>query len=92
MVNDTRLLEAALGDGRKKIEGNESETIVLQRRCVRAARDIPAGTVLQRADLDVLRPAPQHAIPAHLVESVVGSTLMVPMQQGQEITWGDLGQ
>ena len=87
MVEDTRMLEASLGDGAKKIEDNERETIVLQRRCVRAARDLPAGTVLTRADLEVLRPAPTDAIPAHEVLDVVGTALNAPVTAGQAITW-----
>ena len=67
MVDETRLLEAAMGTGVKGVEDNERETVVLQRRCVRAARDLPAGTVLIRDDLEVLRPAPVEAVPAHEV-------------------------
>jgi sialic acid synthase SpsE len=87
MVEDTRMLEASLGDGVKKIEDNERETVVLQRRCVRAARDLPAGTVLERTDLEVLRPAPLEAIPAHEVANAVGKVLTTPVTSGQAITW-----
>ena len=90
MVEDTRMLEAALGTGVKEIEANESQTVVLQRRCVRAARDLPAGSVLTRDDLEVLRPAPVEAIPAHEVTDVVGKTLDVDLVFGQEIHWADL--
>lgn len=90
MVDDTRLLEAALGDGRKKVEGNEQETIVLQRRCVRAARDLVPGTVLTRDDLVVLRPAPRDAVPAHEVTALVGKTLATALVEGQDVTWSDL--
>lgn len=90
MVDDTRLLEAALGDGRKKVEANEQETVVLQRRCVRAARDLPAGTVLIRDDLEVLRPAPREAVPAHEVEQVVGKVLTTSLVAGQDVRWDDL--
>jgi sialic acid synthase SpsE len=90
MVDDTRMLESALGDGQKKIEGNEDHTIVLQRRCVRAARDIAAGSVLTREDLEVLRPAPIEAVPAHEVTQVVGKTLMAAVFAGQAIQWSDI--
>lgn len=90
MVHDTRMLEASLGDGTKKIEDNERETIVLQRRCVRAARDLPAGTVLERADLEVLRPAPTDAIPAHEVLTAVGKVLTASVTAGQAITWSHI--
>ncbi len=87
MVDATRLLEAALGDGRKRVEDNEQETVVLQRRCVRAARDLPAGTVLTRADLVVLRPAPSGAVPAHDIERMVGRTLSEDLAAGAAITF-----
>ncbi len=90
MVDDARMLEAALGDGVKKIEGNESQTVVLQRRCVRAARDLPAGAVLRREDLEVLRPAPLDAIPAHDVGDAVGRTTARALVTGESLTWSDL--
>ena len=85
MVDATRMLEAALGSGDKGIEGNEQQTVVLQRRCVRVVRDLPAGTVLTREDLEVLRPAPQEAFPAHAIQEVVGRTLAVDLVAGQDV-------
>ncbi len=90
MVGDARMLEAALGDGVKKIEANESQTVVLQRRCVRAARDLPSGTVLRRDDIEVLRPAPLDAIPAHDVTTVVGRTTARALVTGEAFSWADL--
>jgi len=85
MVDATRMLEAALGSGDKGIEENEQQTVVLQRRCVRAARDLLAGTVLTREDLEVLRPAPLEAFPAHAIEEVVGRTLTAALDAGQDV-------
>jgi sialic acid synthase SpsE len=85
MVDDTRLLEAALGTGVKGVEDNERETVVLQRRCVRAARDLPAGTLLERADLEVLRPAPPEALAAHEVGLAVGRTLVRDLVAGEDV-------
>ena len=90
MVEDVRMLEAALGDGEKKIEDNEQQTVVLQRRCVRAARDLGAGTVLSRQDVEVLRPAPLEAIPAHEVTKVAGMHLERDVVRGEALTWSDL--
>lgn len=90
MVDNTRLLEAALGDGDKRIEANELETVILQRRCVRAARNLGSGTTVQRSDLEVLRPAPKGAIPAHAVSNVEGKTLTRDLVAGQHIQWSDL--
>ena len=90
MVADVRMLEAALGDGEKKIEDNEQQTIVLQRRCVRAARDLAAGSTLGREDLEVLRPAPTEAVPADEVSDLVGRTLRRDLILGEALTWSDL--
>ena len=87
MVDETRLLEAALGDGQKKVEANEQETVVLQRRCVRAAHDLAEGTVVTRDDLEVLRPAPREAVPAHEVGKVVGRRLIKDLAAGEDVRW-----
>ena len=90
MIDDTRLLEAALGTGSKVVEQNELKTVVLQRRCVRAARPLSAGTTLTREDVEVLRPAPADAVPAHEVGLVVGRTLTRDLVFGEQVRWDDL--
>lgn len=57
MVERVRELELALGTGKKKVEANENETVLIQRRCLRAARDLDKGEILREEDIDVLRPA-----------------------------------
>ena len=90
MVDDTRRLEAALGSGVKVVEANEQKTLIVQRRCVRAARSMTAGTVLTREDLAVLRPAPLDAVPAQSVAELVGRTLSHDLVAGQHFTWSDV--
>jgi N-acetylneuraminate synthase len=90
MVDDTRRLEAALGDGLKVVEENEQKTAVLQRRCVRAARDLTAGVILTRDDVEVLRPAPIGSIPANDVSIVAGSRLARDLAAGEHLTYPDL--
>ena len=91
MVEDVRMLESALGDGLKKVESNETQTVVLQRRCVRAAKPLTAGHVLERSDFEVLRPAIVGAIPAHEAEEVAGQRINRDLAYGEEIRWTDLG-
>ncbi len=43
MVENTRQVERALGSGDKFVTENEQETVVIQRRCLRAKRDIRQG-------------------------------------------------
>ncbi|MBT4909090.1 MAG: N-acetylneuraminate synthase [Microbacteriaceae bacterium] len=75
MVERTRELEAALGSGDKVIADNEQETVVIQRRGLRFARDMSAGEVIQASDLVALRPATPGIITPDAVGSVVGKTL-----------------
>jgi sialic acid synthase SpsE len=83
MVDRSRELEAALGDGNKRVEDNEMETVIVQRRCIRVACDLPAGHILSRADLTVLRPAPIGSIPPYDIPKIVGQILISPVKSGQ---------
>ena len=91
MVDRTRELEYAMGDGKKIVEPNESETVVIQRRCLRAVRDLPAGTLIQESDLEALRPAPRDAIFPYQQNITVGRKLLRDIKQGDYPKWTDLG-
>ena len=90
MVEESRQLERALGSADKFIAANEGETSIIQRRCLRAARDIEAGEVLTREAIDVLRPATAGAIRPHELPSVLGTRTVRRMVRGQELRWTDL--
>lgn len=90
MVNRTRELETALGSTDKVIVENEKDTAIIQRRCVRAARDLKAGEMITREMLDVLRPATIGAIKPFEIENVVGTKVNVDIPAGKEIRWTDL--
>jgi N-acetylneuraminate synthase len=91
MVEETRHLERALGSPDKFIAGNEQETKIVQRRCLRAARDIKMGEVLSRDLIDVLRPATPGAIKPHELDAVLGTKALRALSKGQELRWTDLG-
>ena len=63
---------------------------MLQRRCVRAARALEAGAVIERSDLEVLRPAPADAVPPQSLDLVVGRTLARDLVAGEHLAWEDL--
>ena len=90
MVDRTRELENAMGNGVKKVEDNEAQTVILQRRAIRLATTLPAGAVLQREHLEVLRPCPSDGLPPYLMNKVVGKTLRHDMQHGAHLKWTDL--
>lgn len=91
MVDRTRELEAALGSPIKRIAENERQTVIVQRRCLRAAHDLSEGHVLQRADLEALRPAPLDGIFPWELDDVVGCRLRVDLLAGQHLTRSTLG-
>jgi sialic acid synthase SpsE len=90
MVQRTRELELALGSEVKDVAANEKETVVLQRRCVRAARDLAAGDVLQLTDLEVLRPAMADGFEPWAVDQIVGRKLKHSRQRGDHIRRDDV--
>ena len=92
MVDRTRELEKALGSADKSISANEKDTSIVQRRCVRAARDIKAGELITREMLDVLRPATPGAIKPAEIKTVVGTRALKDLPFGKEIRWTDLAE
>ncbi|HEX7974247.1 MAG TPA: N-acetylneuraminate synthase family protein [Anaerolineales bacterium] len=90
MVDRTRELERALGSADKRVGGNELQTVIVQRRCLRAACDIQAGTVLTREMIDVLRPATPGAILPYEIQSVIGTIAHKNIPAGKELRWTDL--
>lgn len=90
MVVTTRQLERALGSEKKVINPNESETAVIQRRCVRAGRDLKAGEKLTREMLDVLRPAVPGAVKPNEIAALIGLTLKRDLPYGKEISFSDV--
>jgi N-acetylneuraminate synthase len=91
MVRNTRQLESALGSGDKFVTDNEKETVVIQRRCLRASRDIKAGEVISRELIDVLRPATEGGIPPFEIQKVTGMRVLIDLKAGQELRWTVLG-
>ena len=92
MVDRTREIERALGSADKRVGENEQETVVIQRRCLRAARDIAKGEILSRKMIAVLRPATKGAIYPYEISQVIGAKAITDITAGQELRWTDLGE
>jgi sialic acid synthase SpsE len=90
MVVETRRLERALGSPAKFIAGNEGETAVVQRRCVRARTELRSGHELRRDDLIVLRPATPGALAPSEISLALGRTLRRDLTAHEELRWTDL--
>jgi N,N'-diacetyllegionaminate synthase len=87
MVAGIRAAQAALGDGRKEGPSPEEreEMYVLGRRSLIAARDLPAGTVLEPDMIMIKRPG--FGIPPKHLELVLGRPLKVDVEEDDILTW-----
>ena len=90
MVDRTRELENAIGYDVKKIEENEKETVILQRRSIRLALDLPAGSIIQQKHLELLRPCPTDGLPPYEIKNVIGKKLNNDKSAGDHLKWIDL--
>lgn len=90
MVERTRELEHALGLPYKKIEDNEQETSILQRRCLRATKKLCKGEILTKEMMTVLRPAPKDGIFPYQENDVVGKLLCRDIAEGDYLKIEDL--
>ncbi len=90
MVARTRELEASLGDGKKRVEKNEEDTVVVQRRCIRASHELKMGDILLKEDLKVLRPCPADGIAPFEVNNLVGKRLKRNVSSGEYFKWDDI--
>lgn len=90
MVDRTRELENALGVGIKQVEDNEQETVVLQRRAIRMAANLAAGSTLTSEHLTVLRPCPKDGFPPYRIDELIGKKLRRDINMGEHLRWTDL--
>lgn len=80
MVDRTRDLEVALGSDIKEVAQNEEDTVVIQRRGLRFARPMQAGSIIRKSDVVSLRPATKGCITPDLLDRVIGESLLVDVE------------
>lgn len=86
MVDTANQAYYALGDGIKRIEENEKDASVVQRRALRATADLTIGQSISADHLEALRPIPVDGIPPYELQNLVGHKLKLPLKKGQHIT------
>ena len=90
MISYTRDLEASLGSKIKQIESNEKETVILQRRSIRAKLPLKSGTKVKREDVVFLRPCPIEALDPSSFDEIKGKRLVHDISEGDIIRNIDL--
>lgn len=88
MIKRIRDLEKALGSSRKEVVEEESETVIVQRRGLTAARALAKGTLLKKSDIVELRPA--LGIPPKHKNDIVGKRVARALKIGSPIRWEDI--
>lgn len=87
MVNASMQLYEALGDGIKRIEENEKDSVVVQQRAVYLIRDIKAGDCITKEDIFPLRPLKEDCVYPYDIDCVIGKRLKRDMKADECLTW-----
>jgi N,N'-diacetyllegionaminate synthase len=89
MIAQLRRVEAAMGDGVKRLMPSELNTRHVARKSLVAARAMPAGTMLTATDLVMKRPGTGIS-PADL-NRVLGRKLKCSVDADSVLTWESVG-
>ncbi len=87
MVNETERLFLALGDGNKRIEKNETETSIVQRRVFYYQNDLEAGHIISENDIFPLRPVKEGAVLPYQADKIIGRKLVTSVKKDDDVKW-----
>lgn len=87
MVKGIRAMEKALGKPIRNIYPEEKLRGAFQRRCLRAAKDIPKGSRITKQMVEVLRPYVQNALTPKYEDFVIGRIAQAHMEKGDPFRW-----
>lgn len=87
MVDAAMELYEALGDGKKKIEDNEQDSVIVQQRAVYLTRDLRAGDCITREDIFPLRPLKKGCVYPYDMEKVIGKRVRRDVRADECLTW-----
>jgi sialic acid synthase len=85
LVRDLRRTKVALGDGTKNVHASEVAPATKMGKKLVAARDLPAGHVLD--DGDIAFKSPGDGLPPYELERVLGATLRRPVLEDETLTF-----
>lgn len=90
MVDASLELYYSLGDGDKKIEKNEEDTAMVQRRGIYVTKSLKAGHILSKEDLIALRPIKIDGIQPYEIDLLLGKKLIKNIDSDSHLTWKDV--
>ncbi len=90
MIKRSRELEYSLGSGIKKIEENEKESFMVQRRSIHFNKKIKKNTKIYEKDLIYLRPYLKNSLHPFEKSKIIGKKVNKNFEKGEIIFWKDL--
>jgi N,N'-diacetyllegionaminate synthase len=88
LVERVALVQTLMGDPRKRMQAQEADLELAVRRSIAAARDLPRGHVLERADLAWLRP--RDGLAPGQEDRLLGRALLRDVPMGESILEDDV--
>lgn len=88
MVRDLHRARLGMGDGIKRILPAEKDALLKMSKALFAARDLPAGHVLEAEDFAAKSPG--DGMPPYEMDRLIGRRLRHPMVTEQKLTWDDV--
>ena len=75
MIKRSQEVFQALGDGIKRIEENEKQSIIVQQRSLRFNKPLNKNHIITKNDLIAVRPLEENCIKPYMIHTVVGKQL-----------------
>ncbi len=91
MVDASRYLEKSMGDGKKKIELNEKQSVIVQRRGIWVKKHVDRGTILKKEHIEILRPCPKNSISPFEINKYLGRKVKRDLKPNSFLTKKCLG-
>lgn len=90
MVDCSKELYYALGDGIKKIEENEKESVIVQQRAVYTRMHLNEGDIITNEMIYPLRPIKENAILPYDIGKLIGKKVNKNILPDRCLTWEDI--
>jgi len=90
MICRSRELELSLGVPQKKVEKNEIETVILQRRAAHLTKDLKKNDRIKKENLIFLRPSLKNSVQPYELKKVLSKKIIKNKLAGEILLWKDL--
>jgi N-acetylneuraminate synthase/sialic acid synthase len=85
LVRDLQRTRVAMGDGIKRVYDSEVKPITNMGKKLVAARDLPAGHMIQRQDITIKSPG--DGLQPYEINKIIGRVTSAAMQEDDDITF-----